>query len=410
MSLRDALTAPTRLGTLWRARGDAEPHRTSTIVHLVPSVGWGGTERLACTLHRLCADRGWGSRVEAPPLDLLARGLWEDGGIERESPESTLAPAPEGIAGRARLLRAWALRTRERLEREGRPAVVHAHLAYPNRFGVALVASAGRPMIASFQLLPERGAVWSREDFLGVRSDRLLSWLAPGLARVTFVAPSEEDVARIRALVGRSARVERIANCAPLPRLHEPPAEPFAWGAGRVRLLSVGRLVAQKGFDRMIDALAHPSLAGLPWQWLLAGAGPDESALRARIEARGLRDRVVIDGGRRASALYPDAHWVLCPSRSEGFPLVPMEAAEAGVPAVLSRIAPHEERFGAVTEAMLPADEPAWPAALLRLLTNPEARARVAQAQRAAIPKDPRGAFADAYDALYRRAARWPGG
>jgi glycosyltransferase involved in cell wall biosynthesis len=281
---------------------------------------------------------------------------------------------------------------------------VHAHLPFPDRFGAALIASAGRPMVVSFQLLPEPGRPWSLDECFGWRSDNVLARVGPWLSRVIFVAPSEDDAARLRALLGPRARVERVANCPPLPRVREPEAPPFAWKPDHVRLLSVGRLVSQKGFDRVMDALAHESLSALAWQWVIAGGGPEETALRAQIAARGLADRVQIATDRRASSMYPSADLVLCPSRSEGFPLVPMEAAEAGVLAVLSPIASHEELFAKAPETLLSRDEREWPAQIARWITDAPERERAKRRQREALAVDPRAATADAYDALYRSA------
>lgn len=373
-----------------------------SVMHVLPSVGWGGAERLACSLHRMARARGWRSSFDAPPLRALEVGLHEDGGRERGG---ALVDAPDGDRARSRLLRAWAMDVRARVERE-RPTVVHAHLAFPDRFGAALVASAGRPLVCSFQLLPEPGRSWSRDEFFGWRSDTLLRRVGPWLSRVVYVGPSEEDVARIRALVGRRAKVERVKNCPPLPRANEPVAEPFAWRAGGARLLSVGRLVEQKGFDRMIDALAHERLRPLDWQWVIVGSGPDEAALRAQIAARGLEDRVRIETDRRGSQLYPSADLVLSPSRSEGFPLVPMEAAEAGVAVLVSKIAAHEELFAKEPAAVLGESVLSWVEPIARLIERPEERAALQQRERAALPADLRAETDAGYERAYASALR----
>lgn len=371
------------------------------VVQLLPSVGWGGAERLACTMHRQAQARGWSSSFAAPMLRSLEVGLYEDGA---RAPGGVLMDAPTTDRERSRVLREWARETRERVERE-RPAVVHAHLAFPDRFGAALVASAGRPLVCSFQLLPEPGRSWSRDEVFGWRSDTLLQRVGPWLERVTYVAPSEDDVRRLRALVGRKAKVERVVNCPPLPRVNEPEASAFEWRPGVCRVLSVGRLVRQKGFDRMIEAMASERLRALPWQWVIVGAGPDEAALRAQIAARGLSDRVVIETDRRGSAMYPSADLVLSPSRSEGFPLVPMEAVEAGVCVKVSKIAAHEELFAKEPSAILPEDERAWPEALELLILSDRARDDERKHQRRGLPEDLRSETDRGYARIYERAA-----
>jgi len=380
------------------ARGPCVQRR---VVHVLPSVDWGGAERLACTMHRQAQARGWSSSFEAPMLRSLEVGLYEDGARERGG---ALMEPPQSESDRSRVLREWAREARARVERE-RPAVVHAHLAFPDRFGAALVASAGRPLVCSFQLFPEPGRAWSRDEVFGWRSDTLLQRVGPWLDRVTYVGPSEDDVRRLRALVGPKAKVERVVNCPPLPRVNEPAASAFEWRKGVCRVLSVGRLVRQKGFDRMIEAMASERLRALPWQWVIVGAGPDEAALRALIAARGLSDRVVIEGDRRGSAMYPSADLVLCPSRSEGFPLVPMEAVEAGVCVKVSKIAAHEELFAKEPSAILPEDEREWPEALEMLILSDRGRDDERKYQRRALPEDLRQKTSEGYARIYERAA-----
>jgi glycosyltransferase involved in cell wall biosynthesis len=398
-----ANTAIARATSLLRACvASRESQRERSVMQLLPSVGWGGAERLACTMHRQAQARGWRSTFDAPRLKALETGLWEDGGRDRGG---ALGEAVDGDRARSEVLRAWAMEARARVERE-RPAIVHAHLAYPDRFGAALVASAGRPLVCSFQLLPEPGRWWSPDEVFAWRSDTLLERVGRFLSRVTFVGPSEDDVRRLRALVGPRATVERVVNCPPLPRVNEPEATAFAWREGAVRLLSVGRLVPQKGFDRMIDALADARLARASWQWVIVGAGPEERALRERIEQRGLSERVVIETDRRGSQMYPSADVVLCPSRSEGFPLVPMEAVEAGVCVKVSRIAAHEELFAKEPAAVLPEDGPGWAEAIEALVTSPSARDALRARERAALPEDFRAETSQGYERVYERAWR----
>lgn len=398
------LSTVAKTSELARALVDGVAHAPGRgVVHLVPSVGWGGAERLACTLHRLAITRGWRSTFEAPAIDVITAGAWEDGAIERLV---TSDRAPTDERERSRRLRAWAYATRDRVAAL-QPSVVHAHLAYPDRFGAALVASAGRPMVASFQLLPEPGRYFSRDEVFGFRSDTLLERAGHFLSRVTFVAPSEADVARLRAILPARAKVVRVTNCPPLPRVRErAPSEPFEWPRDHVRLASVGRLVAQKGFDRLMDSLASESLRPLPWRWLIAGDGPEYASLTERVRRHGLDGRVTIDRTRRAAALYPTADLVLCPSRSEGYPLVPMEAIEAGCAVVVSSIDAHRELFAACDGAVLPEDEGAWPGALARLIADETARTQLFEREKAALPSDPRAQTSEAYEQLYREAAR----
>jgi glycosyltransferase involved in cell wall biosynthesis len=371
----------------------ARPGGALRVAHLLPSVGWGGAERLACTIHRLCLEQGLRSRVDAPSVEAL------DAGIASE----TGAPRGPRRAGED-TLRGWALAARARVHRE-RPDVVHAHLPYPDRLGAALVAARGRPLVATFQLLPEVGRYWSLDDVLGIRSDRALSLLSRVPRAARYVAVSANDTTRLAQLLPPH-RLVRIANAPPLPRAVLPSLPPLAWPEGCVRLLSVGRLHRQKGFDRVLAALADARVRALPWHWVVAGDGPERAALETALEAMGLVGRVSFAPAHPASTLYPTAELVLSPSRWEGMPLVPMEAVEAGVPVLCSSIEPHRELFARAPASMLPDDEAQWPSRLAVLLASAAARDELVRAQRAVLPADPRREMWEAYAALYRAVSR----
>ncbi|MDP3274137.1 MAG: glycosyltransferase family 4 protein [Deltaproteobacteria bacterium] len=392
----------TLIASVIPARGGA----SGAVTHLLPSVGWGGNERLACTLHRLAQEGGWRSRMDAPMHPRLHPGLWEDGGAD--SDESQQFRSQSSALSDTQALVAWARAARRRAKIE-RPAVVHAHLAWPDRAGLALYASAGAPLVLTFGLLPAPNAHYSSDELLRWRSDNVLANVHARLSRVWFVAPSEADAARLCALVGprASARVRHIANCAPLPRVHRKNPQGFRWPEDTLRVLTVARLVPQKGLSRALEAMAHPSLRALRWHWLIAGEGELQRALRAQVSALGLADRVTFAGDLRADALYPDADVLLSTSHTEGFALVPLEAIEAGCPVLLSPIVAHHELLGAHTpEALLPRDETQWPDALLSWFLSRQRLKELALQQGSILAQDPRAATREAYDLLYREVAR----
>ena len=78
MSLRWPDPHELRAVAAWDPR---TPRTPRTLVQLVPSVGWGGAERLACTVHRLALAGGWRSRIDAPSIGCVAQGIYEDTGL-----------------------------------------------------------------------------------------------------------------------------------------------------------------------------------------------------------------------------------------------------------------------------------------------------------------------------------------
>src|SRR5581483_1053317 len=94
----------------------------------------------------------------------------------------------------------------------------------------------------------------------------------------------------------------------------------------KLKLLSVGRLSEQKGFDRLVRALSDPKIRDLPWHWVLVGDGKERQRLEASVAAGGLEAKVTFAGFLPSNGLFQQADLVLCPSRFEGTSLVPLEA------------------------------------------------------------------------------------
>lgn len=110
------------------------------------------------------------------------------------------------------------------------------------------------------------------------------------------------------------------------------------------RLLSVGRLVYQKGLDLAARALAN--LKDLDWEWVVAGDGSFRPEFENLCRDLGIADRVRLAGWRTKIELVKDYQWAnlfLFPSRHEGMPNAVLEAMASGLPVVASRIAGNEE-------------------------------------------------------------------
>jgi glycosyltransferase involved in cell wall biosynthesis len=105
-----------------------------------------------------------------------------------------------------------------------------------------------------------------------------------------------------------------------------------------VRLLSVGRLEANKDHAFLVRLLPD-LLAVLPDARLfLVGVGPEEAALRRLAGALGLADRVVLLGWRDNVADYlRRADAFLLASRYESFSNATVEALACGTPVVVTR-------------------------------------------------------------------------
>ncbi len=105
------------------------------------------------------------------------------------------------------------------------------------------------------------------------------------------------------------------------------------YGKQGLSLLAVGRLVAVKDHAFLIRACAQLQARGVQFECSIAGDGPKRGKLESLIRKFGLERRVTLLGhvARECmDSLYDRADVVVLTSRSEGIPLVLMEAMARG--------------------------------------------------------------------------------
>jgi glycosyltransferase involved in cell wall biosynthesis len=101
----------------------------------------------------------------------------------------------------------------------------------------------------------------------------------------------------------------------------------------RLHLLAVGRLHTVKDHGFLLRACVRLCQRGLNFQCEIAGEGPERCNLERLIQEYGLEERVRLLGHvprEQQDALYQRADVVVLTSRSEGIPLVLMEAMARG--------------------------------------------------------------------------------
>lgn len=218
-------------------------------------------------------------------------------------------------------------------------------------------------------------------------------------------ANSEAVLAEARRLVPDIAPYSRlIHNALPVPSIAPEPLPD-----GPPRLLCLGRLYHEKGFDLALSALAtlvarHPQV-----EMVIAGDGPARPELERQAAVLGLAERVTFVGWvspEGVPVLLNTATAVVMPSRQEGFGLVALEAALMARPVVATRVGglPEvvvHEQTGLLVE---PDDSPALAGALAFLLAHSERATQMGQAAgRRAQEVFSWERCVDAYDQLYRQ-------
>jgi glycosyltransferase involved in cell wall biosynthesis len=107
-------------------------------------------------------------------------------------------------------------------------------------------------------------------------------------------------------------------------------------------LVFVGRMVANKGLDRIVDALAELAQRGRRLTILFVGKGPMRDATRERARRRGLADAARfldwVESPEDLAAIYRRTRLVVCASSCEGGPRFTVEAMACGTPAVSTKV------------------------------------------------------------------------
>lgn len=105
--------------------------------------------------------------------------------------------------------------------------------------------------------------------------------------------------------------------------------------AGRRRLLAVGRLHRQKGFDLLVRAFASIAALFPDWDLVILGEGPEREMLQSQIHASGMTVRISLPG--RAGNIgqwYEASDLYVLSSRVEGLSNTLLESMASGLAAV----------------------------------------------------------------------------
>jgi glycosyltransferase involved in cell wall biosynthesis len=166
----------------------------------------------------------------------------------------------------------------------------------------------------------------------------------------------------------------------------------------------VGRLAAEKDQALLVDAMAP--LLDERRHLVIVGDGPEREPLRERIAAT-LRGAYVHLPGARADVheLLSAFDVLVLSSKTEGLPLVLLEAMATGLPVVSSAVGgiPDVVEHDVTGFLFSAGDRSALTKALVRLFGSQELGRRVGAAGRSVVEKNHSlERMADSYEALYR--------
>ena len=178
-------------------------------------------------------------------------------------------------------------------------------------------------------------------------------------------------------------------------------------GLPHPRIAIVGRLSPEKGVGVFLQAAALLQARRRPFSAIIAGDGPDRASLVQLTASLGLSDRIHFVG--RVSAmrsLYRAVDLLVIPSRSEGLPSVLLEALDADLPVVATRVGAIPEVLAVPQAGTLVApDSPHELAAAIERALDAPGGEPARQARAAAVSAFSRENRARSLLAIYREVA-----
>jgi len=345
---------------------ESKPIRVLVLVHEYPPVGGGGG-RVAQDVCQGLAARGHEVHVLTAHHGDLPRRADDHGVTVHRLPSCRRTPYKAGLRAMACYVLA-AVAQEWRLIRHWRPDVIHAHFAVPAGGAAWLLGRlTGIPYVITAHLgdvpggVPEKTGRWFRWAYpLSVPVWR-------GAALVTAVSQFTKQLAETH-YPGVPVRVipngvDVAALRPPAVRVHQPP-----------RIVFAGRFAPQKNPVMFAQVLAR--LKDLPWECTMLGDGALKQEVETLLQREGLTERCDLPGWvtpEEVLAVFGQSDILFMPSRSEGLPVVGVQALAKGLAVVASAVGGFLDivEEGQNGHLFPPADEEAAQGHLRALLTSP---------------------------------------
>lgn len=267
-----------------------------------------------------------------------------------------------------------------------RSGVNHFHVHFANR------AAHTALFLKTISGIPFSVTAHGQDFMKDLGNDDLLREICAGGEFIAAETDYSRDLLRQRC-PDSTSKIHRVYNGIDLERFPVPLLPP----ANSVpRIVTVGRLVAFKGFEQLIDACAELGRRGVDFICEIIGDGPLRENLQEKVNKLSLSSRVTLPGSLSQGAVFEKlqaADIFALPSitdrqgASDVFPTVIMEAMSAARPVVSTQLAGipelvvHEETGLLVRSG----DMIALVEALEQLIRNPELRLRYGRAGRMRI-------------------------
>jgi len=321
-----------------------------SVLHVVAPAAVGGIESVVRLLAASQRRRGHDVLVAPLVVDLRARAEWI------ESVRAAGVEVEPLVVPRRRYLAEW--RAVSALLAARRPSVVHTHGYRVDVIAGHAARRLGLPTVATIHGFVARD--WKH---------RLYEWLQRRVLRrfdavIAVSRPMADDLRQGGVPAQRLHVVPNAYDPEDVPALGRDTARrELGLDPGAFHVGWVGRLSHEKGADVMIRALAAAPVAV---RLSILGEGAERGRLEALARQLGVQDRMTWHGTRtNAARLIPAFDAVALSSRTEGTPIVLLEAMATCTPVVATRVGGVPD---VVSEREAILVEPENPAAIARAL------------------------------------------
>ena len=293
-----------------------------------PPVGGGGG-RTAATLCAALAERDHELKVITSMAPNLARSETLDGYQVLRVQAGRRSRFRASFASMAGFV-AGALLPAIRMARSWRPDVIHAHFAVPTGVLAFPLSKITRiPYVLTVHLGDVPGGVPQKTD----RWFRFVFPFTPPIWKGASNVVAVSKHTKALALRHYAVDIEVIPNGVQLrsgaaKQVSDPP-----------RLIFAGRFQSQKNLPMLVELLAK--VRDMPWQCELLGDGPDRQIVEELIHSHDLGSRVNLLGwvdGAIVEERLEASDLLLLTSRSEGFPVIGVQALASGLAIVASSV------------------------------------------------------------------------
>ena len=268
-----------------------------------------------------------------------------------------------------------------------RERVPHFHVHFANR------AAHTAMFVKTISGIPFSITAHGQDFMSDLGSDELLGELCASAEFIGAETDYSRDLLAARCPESRK-KIFRVYNGIDLSRFPKPEDDPRS--SAPIRFLSVGRLVAFKGFDILIDACAELQKRGINFDCEIIGEGPLGEELEERVSRHDLRGRIHFAGEQSQNYVLAALHrcdiFVLASAPDERgasdiFPTVIAEAMATGKPVVSTTVAGIPELVANRETGLLapPRDVPTLADAMEQFASDENLRANFGRAGRLRI-------------------------